>query len=58
MRICGKMRVKQVQNYGVITVCNIIRILLLGRSVANCDRCPTYKLGQLHTFYFSTVISI
>jgi hypothetical protein len=38
-----------------MAVYTIIAIFQVRKSVANCDRWPTYKGGQLHRFYCNKI---
>jgi hypothetical protein len=42
-------KIRMWPSYGVMNMC-IIGIWRFRGSVANCDRWPTYKVEQLHTF--------
>jgi hypothetical protein len=43
-------RVAKLRN-GVMTMYNVIGICRLHKGVANCNRWPTYKGGELHRIY-------
>lgn len=46
----AKIQDKQVASYGVMTIYNVTDMCWFSKSVANCNRCLTYKGGQLHRF--------
>jgi len=37
------------RTYGIMIMCDIICIGRFHKSVANCDRYPTYQSGRFHT---------
>jgi hypothetical protein len=51
VKLWSRFKTYRWPSYGLMTMCNIIRMCWFHKSVANCDKWPTYKGGQLDRFY-------